>query len=850
MSLPVYPVTRIRTALLKSLDSESVTILKAPPGTGKSTLIPLFLAEGMRGAGQIWLLQPRRAAVRAVAQRMRCLAGDELRIGWMTRDERDVPDRARIVVMTEGIFVRRIIDDPELNQVSAVILDEFHERSLQVDMSFVLARQAQELFAPHVRLLIMSATLDAGWAASLRVPLLTVEGTLHEVAEQYKATGVGAPAGERIEESAADAAFSEVVRILAEGGNTGGNAGGVLVFLPGEGEIRRCVTRLADLIVRTQDAGKREAILVLPLYGRQSSAEQQLAIEPAAAGKVKIVVATNVAETSLTIGGISCVVDSGLRRRRVFEPSRGIGRMVTDRISRASAIQRAGRAGRLGPGRVVRLWPETEQLREFDPPEIATAELSDMLLHLAAWGDINPDVYEWPDRPDAERVRQSHELLRELRAVDESGVITGRGRALQKLPLDVRLASMVLGSADGAEAARLAALLSEGDPLTREAARHYGADLGIRLELVRQSEARSSGDGLREVRRAAARHIRRESERILRELERLNQKSRMAGAGDIGAIGDVGELTARAYPDRVGMRTERGTYVLRGGGEFGLREGESGFAPGWLAAADVQRTAGGGVIHLAAALSEASVENVLRDSEVVDRVLLEGEQLRARRVRCLGRIVLSETPMALKDVRDVARSAGELVAEHGTGALGWSAGARRLQERLLFLRAHGRGAGWPDVSEAALSAAAGEWLPGFLSGRLGPGSLSRVDMRQVLLSRVPWELQGTIDELAPESVRLPSGSRQKLRYEGDRCVLSARIQQLFGMMESPRAAGEPVEVELLSPARRPVQVTRDLASFWRSTYGEVRKELRGRYPRHYWPEDPGQAEPTDRVRPR
>lgn len=853
MRLPEYPVSEIREEIEQAVCRRALTVLQAPPGSGKSTLIPLFLAEMLyasensrSAAGQIILLQPRRAAVRAVALRLRELASDDYSVGWITREEQDVPADTRILVMTEGIFIRRLLSDPEATGIDLLIMDEFHERSWQVDLSLVLARQAQELFAPQLKLLVMSATLEDSWFVHEDAGVIRSDASLYSLSYRY------VPG---IEER--DIPLSAAR--LAHEAHAADPDAGILVFLPGEGEIRRCIAVLKDML-STDIAAE-----ILPLYGRQSAAEQQAALRPAVGPR--IIVATNVAETSLTIDGIRCVIDSGLQRHSVYEASRGMNRLVTSRISRASAVQRAGRAGRQGPGSVIRMWPETEQLQDFDIPEIRSGDVSSLLLALAAWGDVRWQEYRWIDPPDEARAAAALALLQSLGALDEQGIIRSFGKAMQTLPLDVRSAAMVLQAARGSrylleDAVLMAAVLQEGDPLDPQLSSRYGADLCTRLELLRESEARSAESGPHGISRAATSRIRREVKRILRELKRHTDFRESDTAGAVPAD-SLAVVLAEAYPDRVGRYIpERNVWLLSGGRECRLdKVGAAVFSGGWLVAAEVQRGRKDSVIRLAMPMSEAEAAVWCRRHEVISlRLQLDAGRLRARRVRSVGAIVLEERPVSLAEVDNASGELVSLVEEVGVKWLGWSERARRLQDRLLFLRNLSANEELiPDVSDAGLARSAAEWLPGFLPGRLKPESLQNVAVHDVMMSLLPHEIQERLDDLAPESLRLPSGSGQKLRYEPGRCVLAARIQQLFGLMESPRIArglcpgleqGIVVEIELLSPARRPVQITRDLAGFWLRTYAEVRKELRGRYPKHYWPEDPSQAEATDRARRR
>jgi len=874
VQLPSYPVLTLQPAIQQKLMEQRIPVIEAPPGSGKSTLVPFFLLNAEWRQGRtILLLQPRRPAVRALASRLKELGGGQTRIGYITRYERSLPKNPDIIVMTEGIFTRRLLEDPEAGDTAAVILDEFHERSLATDLAYVFARQCRDLFRPDLRLLVMSATLNTEQFSSDPFSVLQAKGSLHPLTVHYRP----APAVQLEQHGAL-----ECRRWISE------NQGSILFFLPGEAEIRRAAAAL-----RTSQLPK--GVEVHPLYGRLSPQEQSRAIAPPKSGRRKIVIATNIAETSLTIEGIRCVVDSGLRRRNSWDPDTGLSRLQTVRISAASATQRAGRAGRLGPGTVIRLWESYERLDEFDPPEIKQADLSGLFLTLAVWGDTQGSSCSWPDPPDAERRTEALELLRELAAIDEKGVPTAKGSTMARMPVAPRLASMLTEAATHNSihtAALTAAILEHGDPLRPELRDTYGADLGLRVELLQQAWGTDSSkpDLSHDLSRGPA-------ERVLQEAERLERLASVhnrahnhnpipddtgdtvnpahppaaspetSGTVPKNSIGESspGWLLLGAYPDRIARRTEQGRYRLASGPEARLIEGQRGFAPEWIVAGALHRGQREGLIYLAAALSEAEVQAFIADHarEQEQLSIDENGLLRARRLKILGGskdmeqaggLLVSSTPIAPADLSAPREAFFELLKvelqkKEGLDRLPWSRGADELRRRIAFLR-EVQGEKWPDVSDEALGSRLEQWLGPFLPRRLKQSSLKELPLAQALRSLLPWELQHKIDQLAPEQVTLPSGTPRRLRYEGGRCILAARIQQLFGLPETPRVAGEPVEIELLSPAGRPVQVTRDLHSFWRQTYPQVRKELRGRYPKHFWPEDPLSAEPTDRSKPK
>lgn len=833
-SLPSYPVLDLGGAIRKELEDNRITVIQAPPGSGKSTLVPFFLLESSwRHGRKILLLQPRRAAARALAARLDELGGGEVSVGFITRYERSIPKDADILVMTEGIFTRKLLDDPELSDTAAVIMDEFHERSLATDLAYVLGRQCRDLFRPDLRLLVMSATLDTALFSEDQFAVLNAEGSLHPVSVEHRP----APPRSRIETHGA-----KVCRECCEH-----NDGSILFFLPGEAEIRRAAGIL-------DSAGLPDDITVFPLYGRLSPKEQARAIAPPGSGRRKIVLATNIAETSLTIEGISCVIDSGLRRRSRWDSDTGLPRMETVRISAASAAQRSGRAGRLGPGRVIRLWEQSERLESFDKPEILEADLTGLFLNLAVWGDPEGTSCPWPDPPEEERRQQALQLLRELSATDEELRVTPKGEAMARMPVAPRLAAMLLGvykrsPGELATAALTAAILEHGDPVKPDARDLYGSDLDIRVDLI--GRARNGGFS-HELSRST-------TERILQEAERLEKiavdKGGSNGAAAADGTGDAapaspGELLLRAYPDRLGRRTASGSYKLSSGPEARLLPGRSGFAPDWIVAGALHRSRRQGLIYLAAGLSEEKLRDFAA-KKGIDREELsidEGGMLRARSTRSIGSLEISATPIRPSQLRNPHSAVLKLLRETGLNALTGRRNTEELRGRIMFLR-EVQGEQWPDVSDEALKESLEEWLLPFLPRVLKKDSLPKVPINQALRSMIPWDLQHRFDDLAPEQIKLPSGSHRRLRYEGGRCILSARIQQLFGMTDTPRVAGLAVEIELLSPAQRPMQVTRDLNSFWQHTYPEVRKELRGRYPKHYWPEDPLKAEATDRIRP-
>ncbi|MQX37086.1 ATP-dependent helicase HrpB [Roseospira navarrensis] len=823
------PVDAVLPDLTAALAAGPNAVLLAPPGAGKTTRVPLALlrAPWLDPGHRIVMLEPRRMAARAAARYMASALGEAVgeTVGYRVRLDSAVGPRTRIEVVTEGILTRRIQDDPALEGVGCVILDEFHERSLQGDLGLALCLDSQEGLRPDLRLLVMSATLDGGPVARLLgdAPVIESVGRQHPVSVHHHP----APAATR--DGLTDAVVARIRAALADDG------GDVLVFLPGEGEITRVAGRLSGL-----GAG----VDVMPLFGALPAARQDAALRSAPEGRRKVVLATNIAETSLTIEGVRTVIDSGLARVPRFDPGSGLTRLETARISQASAAQRAGRAGRLGPGTCHRLWPQAAHgaLVPFTPPEIAEADLAPLVLELAAWGVTDPGALRWLDPPPAGPWAAARDLLRGLAALDADGRVTPHGRALARLPLHPRLAHMVVVGADrgaGALAADIAALLSERDLAvgTRD------ADLRHRLDLLRGRAPKAEAH-------AGALHRAREAARQIR---------RLAGVRDQGEAGDPGALLALAYPDRIGQRRtggEAGRFLLSGGRGVAVDAHDPLAGVDWLAVADIADRAGTeGRVRVAAPLDGAAVlageVHPLETGEVIvwsrrDRAVL------ARRRTTLGALVLKDAPLADPDPAAVTAALLAGVRDLGLDGLPWSAAARRWRARVLFLRhAEGAEAGWPDLSDAALLESLEDWLAPFVVGMTRAAHLERLDLLAVLSALLPWDRARDLDARAPSHLTVPTGSRLALDYDDpEGPALAVRVQELFGLDAHPTLAGGrvPVVLRLLSPARRPVQITRDLPGFWRGAWAEVRKEMKGRYPKHPWPEDPVSAAPTTRTK--
>lgn len=830
-ALPVEPVL---PSIRDALERHRGLVLQAPPGAGKTTLVPLALRTAGWLAGRtIVMLEPRRLAARAAANRMAELLGERVgeTIGYRMRGETRVSPRTRIEVVTEGILTRRMQHDPTLDGVGLVIFDEFHERSVDADLGLALVTRTRELVRDDLRILIMSATLDGASVARLLggAPMITSEGRTFPVETRHAPPRPGA----RMEAAVVSAIHGALAR----------DQGDVLVFLPGAGEIRRVEMLLAERDVAPA--------VVTPLFGALSPDAQDRAIRPDPLGRRKIVLSTSIAETSLTIEGVRVVVDSGYARVPRFAAAVGMTRLDTVRVSRASADQRRGRAGRVAPGVCYRLWDEHETLQLLDqsPPEILHADVSPLALDLAAAGVTDPLELRWLDPPPPAAFAQAREILVELDALDRNGRITPHGLEMASLPIHPRLAHMLLG-ARRLGAARLAcdvaALLSDRD-LLRGLDGPLDADLSLRLDALRQPGSLRIAAN---VDRDTLRRVRTESDRLARQLGVVET----AGGADGHAL--LGVLLALAYPDRVAQRRPgaRPRYVLRNGRGAELAGAQSLAETPYIVAATLDDRRPEARIHLAAAITLEDVRATFGDqitlSEVVEFDDAAGAVVAQRQER-LGAIVLREAPLERPDPDLVRAAMLSAIRRRGIAALPWPAAARRLRERIGFVGRHE--SGWPDMSDAALHRGIEQWLGPRLDGVRRLSDLDRVDLTEALTAMLDWRRLRELDELAPAHAVMPTGSRIPIDYsDPDAPSVSVRIQEVFGLAESPRVlrGRVPLTMELLSPAHRPVQVTRDLAGFWRTSYFDVRKDLRGRYPKHEWPDNPLNATPTKRAKPR
>ncbi|KQQ80680.1 ATP-dependent helicase HrpB [Aureimonas sp. Leaf324] len=821
-SLPRLPVSDVLPALSRALGDHGAAVLVAPPGAGKTTLVPLHLLGDIT-EGRIILVEPRRLAARAAATRMADLLGEApgATVGWRMRLDTRVSASTRIEVVTEGVATRMILSDPELSGVAAILFDEFHERSLDGDFALALALDVREALRPDLKLLVMSATLDGARVATLLgdAPVIESEGRAFPVTIRHRDR---APS-EAVEDAVAAAIREEL----------GAGSGSILAFLPGQREIERTLERLE---------GRVPADVVLaPLYGRLEGAAQDLAIRPAPAGRRKVVLATTIAETSITIDGVTTVVDSGLKRAPVFEPATGLQRLETVRVSRASADQRAGRAGRTAPGEAIRLWraEQTAALEAFDRPEILVSDLSALVLDALAFGVSDPASLRFLDPPPGPAVAEARALLRDLGALDETGRMTATGEAMRALPLAPRLARMVAGAAPGEPrrtAARLAVLLTE--PGLGGAS----VDLAERLRLWRadRSPRARAADGL---------------------------AGRIAGMapsdlGDRLDDDDPGALLSLAYPDRVALaRGAPGSFLLSNGRGGTLEKEHALSREAALVVADLQGVSTGsaqrtGRIRSAAAIDKARLDALLA-ARIVEEDTLQfdpaSRSVRARRVRRLGRAVLAEAPLPTPAGEETGRALMAGLRDIGLARLPWGKDGERLLARLRFLHpAYGAEAGWPAFTDEALLADLEGWLLPFVPGVSALSQIGEGALREALLARLPPGEARRLDDLAPSHFTAPTGSHLPIRYEAEGPVLAVRVQELFGLSRHPAIAGGrlPLILELLSPAHRPIQITRDLPGFWTGSWADVRADLRGRYPRHPWPEDPVAAPATNRAKPR
>ena len=810
------PVADALEPLKVALAAGGKAVLVAPPGAGKTTLVPLALLDApWRGDGMIVLMEPRRLAARAAARRMASMLGEQVgeTVGYRMRLDNRVSAKTRILVVTEGVFARMALDDPELTGIACVLFDEFHERSLDADLGLALTLDIRDGLRPDVRLVVMSATLDGARVASIleNAPIVRSEGRAFPVEITYR---------ERKPDERIDVAVAAAIRsALAQ------EQGSILAFLPGTGEIAATA--------RTLEGRLPADVHLFELHGSMEQSAQDEAIRPAPEGTRKVVLATSIAETSITIDGVRVVIDSGMQRLPKFEPSSGLTRLETVRASKASVDQRAGRAGRTAPGLAVRLWHQgqTAVLPDFTPPEILEADLSGLLLDLAAFGVTDPATMRFLDPPPAPALKEARELLMRLGALDGSGRLKDDGKSMRKLALPVRLSHMVVRAAVRGEAhaaAELAVLLTE---------RGLGgndADLDRRLTNFRRDRTPRA-----DAARGLARRI----------------ASEAGGKNSAGADTHAGRLLLDAFPDRIARSRGRdGRFVLANGRGAEIDNVHALAARDWLVVADQQGSASRARILAAA---ETTLEDILafdpQAVESVEETLFDAERkaLRRRRVRRLGAIILDESPMPPPDGATANLGIIDAVRKHGLDLLDWSGSAGTLRKRLGWLH-KGLGAPWPDMSDENLVERLEDWLLPFLNGKAQLAAVPHDAIINGLRSLVPHDIVRKLEQLAPTHFEAPTGNNHPIRYDAEEPVLAIRVQELFGLKDHPSiAAGTvPLLLELHSPAHRPIQLTRDLPGFWKGTWADVRADMRGRYPKHVWPDDPANALPTARAKPR
>ena len=805
----MFPVESIIPAIRDSLSRNRSVVLRAPPGSGKTTCVaPAMIGADFLGGRKIVMLEPRRLAARACAAYVAAKRGENIgeTVGYQVRLERRVSPRTKLEIVTEGLLAQRFLSDPELSDTGLVVFDEFHERSLACDLAFAMALDVRRALRPDLRILVMSATLDVDEIAAHLgdADVHTAEARMFPVETRHLAVESRAPIASQM--------AGAVRRMVPE------STGDVLCFLPGEGEIRRCREELRN------DPGPAASAAVLPLSGALPREEQDAALAPAPRGRKKVVLATSIAETSLTIEGVTSVIDSGLMRVPRFSPRSGMSRLETLRLTRDRADQRRGRAGRTAPGLCLRLWTESADrlLLPKMKPEILEADLAPTVLAAAQWGATKPDSLPWLTPPPAASWKNAVDLLQMLGALDRDGHITERGERMTRIPVHPRLANMlVMGGAP-----ELAAIIEEGAP-------HDITDI-------------------REVRLTA----------------RMKELSRRWSRGDARQhAAEAGEDLAFAFPDRIAKNRGNSTFTMTSGRGAYMERTESLARSEYLVCCDLDDAGGDAKIHLAAPISEAAIEELFQE-QIEERAFTEwdrrSESVKSVRQRRLGRMVIAEVPSGggIRDTgrdEEIAAALFDGIRTKGVANLPcWTPGLRQLQARIMFLHRaladDGGQSPFPDVSDGALEAHLEDWFGGFVRGMARWTHLEKLDLAAVFDTALAeaGTSRRELDRLAPTKMEVPSGSNMTIHYEEAEPFVEVRLQECFGMSETPKVAGgrAPIVMKLLSPAHRPVQITKDLASFWRTGYALVRKDLRGRYPRHYWPEDPFSAVATRRVRPK
>lgn len=834
------PIDSVMPTLKTALNSHPRVVLVAPPGAGKSTRVPLaLLDESWMMHRRIFMLEPRRLAARSVARYMAAILGEQVgeTVGYRVKMETRVGPKTRIEVITEGVLTRLLQSDPALESVGLLIFDEFHERSLHTDLGLALSLESQSVLREDLKILIMSATLAAEPVSAVlgNAPVVRSEGKAHPVETVF----LEKPVEGRIEPAVVQA----ILHALAK------HNGDILAFLPGAGEIRQVEQRLA-----ASNLGRH--IRISPLHGNLPLAAQDQAIAGCRPGERKVVLATSIAETSLTVEGVHIVIDSGRMRVSRFSPRTGMAHLATVPVSRSAADQRRGRAGRIGPGVCYRLWTQQEdrQLVTSSTPEILEADLAALALELAVWGTADPAELVWLDPPPAAAYQQARQLLMLLGALNETtGTITAHGRRMAEFGLHPRLAHMMLEAKTvgfGALACELAALLSERDIFRSGGPTGLDADIRLRVQALRafgesKSETLETFQGYSfDV--SLCRKICREAERWMKSLG--------VGRGKDRITYECGILLAFAYPDRIAKRRPNGGFLLNSGRGAVLTGVQFLSHAPYLVAAELDDQGADSRIFLAAPIELKELEQFLGEqfeNQVVIAWDHTAHAVRGRKYTKLGALILNEVQIMELSPEVCQTALLQGISEEGLEILPWTRHARQLLQRLQFMHLHE--SGWPDVSKEVLLATLADWLGPHVYGIQSRVHLERLDLTAAITSMLTWEQRKEIDQQAPTHIIVPSGSRIPVNYQDpDSPILAVRIQEMFGLVETPRIAHGKVllTLQLLSPAQRPVQVTRDLAGFWKNTYFDIKKDLKGRYPKHDWPDDPIHALPTRRPRPR
>lgn len=818
----IVPIDAVVQQLKDALSAHANAVLIAPPGAGKTTRVPLALIDEIWLSGKrILMLEPRRMAARSSARYMSSALSEQVggTVGYRVRLDSKVSKQTRIEVITEGILTRMLQDDPTLNGVGLVIFDEYHERSLHADLGLALCLQAQFIFREDLKILVMSATLDAISVAAMLndAPIVESEGKIYPIETYY----LNKPNKESLEHIVSHT----IMNALRD------HQGDIIVFLPGLGEIRRVGSKL-----RTMNHG--EHVLVAPLHSSLTQEEQDLAISPSIQGVRKIVLSSSIAETSITVQGVHIVIDSGLMRVPRFSPRTGLTRLETVPVSQASADQRRGRAGRIGPGICYRLWTEQEgrQLPSHSVPEIKEADLAPLALELAAWGVANLDELCWLDPPPDAAYYQAKDLLVQLGALTAQGFITDHGKRMNELGLHPRLAHMLLKSADlGLEslACELAVILSERDTMIRHSV-ESDIDITIRIEAIR-NDSKLSG------------RLRME----LQYWERVMNVNANTGYQDLSACG---LLLAFAYPDRIAQRRSTGGFLLRNGRGASIRGVQRLSNESYLVAVELDDQGAESRIYMAATIELGLLEQHMRD-HIEETTTISWDRsvqaVRARRQTRIGSLVLKDHTHSDLNPEDCLQPLLDGITTEGLHILPWAKGSRQLQHRVIYIRQHDQS--WPDLSDEALLADLEQWLGPHLFRMKNRADLQRIHLTQILESMLSWNQRQQLEAYFPTYIIVPSGSRIPIDYKDLAAPsIAVRLQEVFGLKQTPCIAlGKiPLTLHLLSPAQRPVQITRDLESFWQSTYYDIKKDLKGRYPKHYWPDDPLVAMPTNRTKPR